>query len=131
MTEARRTPEPEEGGPRVVIVEERDDDIYSIRFVLQSLGYSVRSVAYVQGYLELVGRLAPELAIVDMLIPARGGFDAVASLHKAFKKLPILAITADAMDGDEKEVKKGGATVVIRKPYSVPDLQKVLKKYLK
>ena len=116
--------------PLIVVLEEAVDDIYSIKFVLQSLGYEAEAVAYGDGYIEELTRLVPKIVIVDMLIPVRGGFEAVRQLRQISKRLPIVTITADAMDGDEKELKKAGASALVKKPYSVPELNKVLMKLL-
>ena len=73
---------------QIVVVEEMPDNIYSIRFILESLGYRVGSLCCRSGYLDEIRELRPELIIVDMLIPAQGGLTAVEELKSSdLKKL--------------------------------------------
>ncbi len=71
----------------------------------------------------------PQLVIVDMMIPGNGGYRVIEELRSQVPgKLPILAITAAAMTGDEKKVLETGATDTLSKPYAVAELQTKLKK---
>lgn len=120
----------EEGQGRIAIVEELADNIYSIKFILQSLGYPVQSYSTAAGSLEKLLEDAPKLVIVDMLIPGGGGFDVIRWLRQGpLRKVSILAITAEAMEGgSEEDARKGGATDTLNKPYTVPDLQEKVDK---
>jgi CheY-like chemotaxis protein len=116
---------------QIVVVEEMPDNIYSIRFILESLGYNVGSVSCQPGYLDEIERLSPELIIVDMLIPSQGGVAAIADLKGGkFKKIPAIAITADAVAIDEKELLRSGFDDILHKPYTVTQLQEKLDKYI-
>ena len=72
---------------------------------------------------------APQLVIVDMMIPGDGGYRVIEELRShVSRKLPVLAITAAAMKGGEEEVLEAGASDTLAKPYAVAELQKKLKK---
>jgi len=116
---------------QIVVVEELPDNIYSIRFILESLGYDVDSVPFQRGYLEEIRKLSPDLIIVDMLIPAQGGLKAVAELKASdIKGVPSMAITADAVALDEDQLLQAGFDEVLSKPYTVSELQRKLHKYV-
>ncbi len=116
---------------QIVVVEELPDNIYSIRFILESLGYNVASVCYGSSYLEEISELAPDLIIVDMLIPAQGGLKVVAKLKRTkLRSVPCLAITADAVALEETQLLEAGFDDVLNKPYTVTQLEEKLHKYL-
>lgn len=111
----------------LAVIEESEDNIYSIKFVLQSLRYEVSSFAAHADYLARISDVDPALVMVDMLIPNGDGFEIVHRIRETFPKLPVVAITADAMKGgDEEDARKAGASAILSKPYTVTDLQGIL-----
>ncbi|HLU99890.1 MAG TPA: response regulator [Acidobacteriota bacterium] len=115
----------------IAVIEEFEDSIYSIKFILQSLGYRVESIAAKADLLSRLQEFAPDLIIVDMLIPNNEGLSVIRFLkEEGFREKPVLAITADAVNIEESEIKEAGADVVLTKPYAVTELQKVLEKYI-
>ena len=114
---------------RIAVIEETADNIYSIKFVLQSLGYDVLSFSAASRYLQRLRQFSPQLVIVDMMIPGDGGYRVIEELRsRVSRELPVLAITAAAMKGGEEEVLEAGANDTLAKPYAVAELQKKLKK---
>lgn len=115
----------------IAVIEEFEDSIYSIKFILQSLGYRVESIAAKADFLSRLQEFAPDLVIVDMLIPNNEGLSVIRFLkEKGFREKPLLAITADAVSVEESEIKEAGADEVLTKPYAVTELQKVLERYI-
>ncbi len=116
---------------KVAVIEETADNIYSVKFILQSLGYPVNSYSIREGFPEQLEEFQPRLIIVDMMIPSGGGYSVIRSLRQSkLSKVPILAITADAMEGGEKDVRKAGGDDILAKPYNVADLQEKLTRWL-
>ena len=112
---------------RVAIVEEISDDIYSIKFVLQSLGYEVLSFAASSVYIEPLLQFNPKIVIVDMMIPAEGGYHVIEKINSQTSvKLAILAITAAGMKGTEGDVLEAGVSDILSKPYTIAELQEKL-----
>lgn len=123
--------DPERQQRQIAVVEELPDNIYSIRFILESLGYKVGAVSPQQDYLEDIRRMRPDLIIVDLLIPGKGGLEVIAELAISdLKEVPSLAITADAVAIEKKELFKLGFGDVLSKPYTVTQLQEKLRKYV-
>ncbi|MCZ6486062.1 MAG: response regulator [Acidobacteria bacterium] len=121
----------EEQEKKIAVIEEVADNIYSIKFILQSIGYEVTSVASRDSYQPMLKEFLPDLIIIDMMIAGGGGYEAIRQLGKSsLKKVPILAITAEAMEGKEEDVYQAGGQDTLCKPYSVQDLKKKLKKWL-
>lgn len=121
----------EEQEKKIAVIEEVADNIYSIKFILQSIGYEVTSVSSRDSYQLMLKEFLPDLIIIDMMIAGGGGYEAILQLGKSsLKKVPILAITAEAMEGKEEDVYQAGGQDTLCKPYSVQDLKKKLKKWL-
>ena len=117
---------------RIAVIEEIADDIYSVKFILQSLGYDVRSFSSTTSFLPLVVEFQPGLIIVDMMISNGGGYQAIRGIRvHSMLEVPVLAITAEAMEGRVEDVLKAGVQDVLRKPYTVSGLQEKLETLFK
>ena len=117
---------------RIAVIEEIADDIYSVKFILQSLGYDVRSFSSTTSFLPLVAEFRPALIIVDMMIPDGGGYEAIRGIRAgSTQEVPILAITAEAMEGKVEDVYQAGVQEVLDKPYTVSELQERLETLFK
>ena len=116
---------------RIAVIEEVADNIYSVKFILQSLGYSVSSFASDTPKLTAIEQFDPQFVIVDMMIPNQGGYETIRRIHQSsMREVPVLAITAAAMEGEESDVFEAGGHDVLPKPYTVAELQEKLKKWL-
>lgn len=114
---------------KVAVLEEAADNIYSMRFILQSLGYEVASFPPKRGYLEQLKEFAPTVILVDMIMSPERGMRLLQELKESeFKKISVIAITADAVPFSAEDIVKTGADEVLSKPYSVSDLQEKLDK---
>jgi len=117
---------------KIAVIEEIADDIYSIKFILQSIGYDVESFSSQESYQEALVECAPQLVIIDMMISDGQAYQVMKELGQSrLKKVPILAITAEAMEGEEQDVYQAGGQDVLSKPYEVSDLRKKIKKWIK
>ncbi len=120
-----RAPSPE--WKRLAVIEEIADDIYSVQFVLQSLGFQTRSYSPQSSLAELMD-FDPELIVVDMMISGGGGFRVIRQIRRAgiLARVPILAIGAAAMEGSVEEILAAGGQDVLTKPYSMAELKEKL-----
>ena len=118
-------------GKQIAIIEEVANNIYSMKFVLDSLGFEARSYEASEGCLQKLLEFSPQLIVVDMMISNRGGYEIIRDIRGSkLRRVPILAITADAMEGGEKEIYAAGGKDILAKPYSVNDLKRKLEKWL-
>ena len=124
-----RAPSPE--WKRLAVIEEIADDIYSVQFVLQSLGFRTQSFSPQSSLAELVD-FDPELIVVDMMISGGGGFRVIRQIRRAgiLARVPILAIGAAAMEGSVKEILAAGGQDVLTKPYSMAELKEKLDRFV-
>ena len=110
---------------RVAVIEQLTDDIYSVRFILQSLGFQAKSFSCSDAFISELTAFDPELIVVDMMISKGGGYKVIQDIRKAkmSDRLPILAIIADAMDGTVEDVFVAGGQEILAKPYSMSELR--------
>lgn len=127
----RRPRAPTAESKRLAVIEETTDDIYSIQFVLQSLGFRTRSFSPRSSMADLMG-FGPELIIVDMMISGGGGYRVIRQIRRAanLDRVPILAIGAAAMEGSPEEILAAGAQDVVTKPYSMVELREKLDRFI-
>lgn len=74
----------------------------------------------------------PDLIIMDIQLPEISGLDVTRQLkeHPELKSVPVIAVTAFAMKGDEQKIRGGGCEDYISKPISVSRFIDVVKKHL-
>ena len=116
---------------RLAVIEEMADDIYSVQFVLQSLGFRTRSFSPRSSIAELMD-FNPDLIIVDMMISGGRGYRVIRQLRRAgnLARVPILAIGAAAMEGSAEEVLDAGGQDVLIKPYTMAELKEKLDRFV-
>jgi CheY-like chemotaxis protein len=107
---------------RLAVVEEMASDIYSVQFVLQTLGYTVRSFACQESALQAISEFKPHLILLDMLISGGAAFRFAPHIREVLPDTPLLAIGAETMAGNASDVSSAGCNDLLYKPYSIADL---------
>ena len=112
-------------GQRILIADDMSSGRELIRTVLERGGYSVLEAADGQQALDLVEQELPDLVILDLQMPILNGFDVLRRLREnpRFAHLPIVALTANAMQGDREKCLAAGFTSYIPKPVSLSQLR--------
>ena len=82
--------------------------------------------------LELMQSQELDLVFLDMQMPELSGYDVVRQIRKraAWRDLPVIAITANAMIGDDQKCFDAGCTAYIAKPLSFEKFRRILKVHL-
>jgi CheY-like chemotaxis protein len=112
---------------RVSVIEEDAENLYSMRFILQSLGYEVRSFGLDSGSLRAIIDFAPEIVLVDMMMSGGVGMEILKQLKRdELKAARVVAVTAEAVLISEEELRRAGADDVLVKPYNITELQEKL-----
>ena len=112
-----------------------DDDPLVVRVLsgpLKSAGFNVRTAAHGLEALEKVKQLIPDLIILDILMPLLDGFkvERFLKFDSRFKDIPIIVLTSRATVGEREMGKKVGANEFIFKPFKLPQVMKMVQKYL-
>lgn len=115
---------PAERPLRIAVIEEDGENLYSIRFILQSLGYQAESfVPNANLYAALEG-FQPEFLVIDLTMPGAMGIEILRRLKQGpLRSTRTLAVTAEANPATDSQIRQAGADRILHKPYSVSELQ--------
>lgn len=116
----------------VLIVEDNALNLKLFRDLLEAHG--VDAVETSDGYrvLDLAREHKPDLILMDIQLPEISGLDVTGWLKndQELKDIPVIAVTAFAMKGDEEKIRQGGCEDYISKPIAVTDFITLVGKYL-
>lgn len=105
----------------VLIVEDNDLNMRLFNDLLEASGYEPRCLQDGVRVPETIRETRPDLVLMDIQLPEISGLDLIAIIKQdeAIKDIPVIAITAFAMRGDEEKIKEAGFVDYISKPISV------------
>jgi two-component system cell cycle response regulator DivK len=103
---------------RVLIVEDNPTNMTLAVFLLQSVGHTVLSATDAEAGLTLARDEQPNLILMDIQLPGMDGLEATVLLKRgdATRAIPVIALTALAMKGDEERIRAAGCDGYIAKP---------------
>ncbi|HNW92092.1 MAG TPA: response regulator [bacterium] len=116
----------------ILIIEDNEQNMYLMRFMLENGGYRVREALDGRVGLRLAEEETPQAILLDIQLPEMDGYAVAAALRKipALAAVPIIAVTSFAMPGDRERVMAAGATDYIEKPINPDTFVDQLRKYL-
>jgi two-component system, cell cycle response regulator DivK len=102
----------------VLIVEDNPANMTLAVFLLQSAGHKVLKALDAEAGLALAREESPDLILMDIQLPGMDGLEATALLKSSelTAKIPVIALTALAMKGDEERIRAAGCDGYIAKP---------------
>jgi two-component system, cell cycle response regulator DivK len=102
----------------VLIVEDNAANMTLAVFLLESVGHKVLSATDAESGMKLARSEQPNLILMDMQLPGIDGLEATAQLKRdeATRLIPVIALTALAMKGDEERIRAAGCDGYIAKP---------------
>ena len=102
----------------VLIIEDNAANMKLATFLLQSAGHTVLSATNAEAGLTLAHGQQPNLILMDIQLPGMDGLQATALLKRAdaTRAIPVIALTALAMRGDEERIRAAGCDGYIAKP---------------
>ena len=117
---------------RILIVEDNELNMKLLRDVLEAYGYATITTAEGAASLALARENLPDLILMDLQLPDISGLDAVRELkdHEETRNIPIVAVTAFAMVGDERKALIGGCDGYVAKPIQLHDFLNVVKRFI-
>jgi CheY-like chemotaxis protein/signal transduction histidine kinase len=131
LQEARARDERLEGR-RVLLVEDDVRNIFALTSVLEPAGLRVEIARNGREALAAVDRSAFDLVLMDVMMPEMDGLTATREIRRrpALARLPIIAITAKAMEHDRRACLDAGANDYIAKPIDVEKLLSLMRVWL-
>lgn len=117
---------------KVLVVEDNELNMKLFRDLLEAHGYKTIQTRNGNEVLDLARREQPDLILMDIQLPEVSGLDVTRWLKAdpELKKIPVIAVTAFAMKGDEQKIREGGCEDYISKPISVTGFIETIQKYL-
>ncbi|HTB99723.1 MAG TPA: response regulator [Ferruginibacter sp.] len=118
---------------KIIIVDDDDRNIFALNAVLKAKGFKCIAATSANEGLEILQRTKDiGIALIDMMMPEMDGYQMISAIKKipGLQKLPLIAVTAQAMIGDREKCLAMGADNYIAKPINVDLLLKILDKHL-
>ncbi len=102
----------------VLIVEDNPANMTLVVFLLQSVGHTVITATTAEAGLTMARDAQPQLILMDIQLPGMDGLEATVQLKEetATRAIPVIALTALAMKGDEQRIRDAGCDGYIAKP---------------
>ncbi len=118
---------------KILIVDDEQDIVESLKFVLESSDYSCYTAFNGEDGLKLAKELIPDLIILDVMMPKISGYkiSRLLKYDSKYKNIPILMITARSQEEDKLIGEETGADEYITKPFDLDNVLKTVDKYLK
>lgn len=118
---------------KILIIDDDSRNIFALKAVLHSKKYNCLSALSAMEGFEII-KSTKDVAVVllDMMMPEMDGYQSLAKMKNdaELSKIPVIAVTAQAMLGDKERCLKAGANAYISKPVNVDELENLLKIYL-
>ena len=117
---------------RVMIVEDNELNMKLFNDLLEAQSYEVIQTRNGLEALDLARKHQPDLILMDIQLPEVSGLEVTKWLKEdeALQRIPVIAVTAFAMKGDEERIRQGGCEAYISKPISVMKFLETVKSYL-
>jgi CheY-like chemotaxis protein len=106
--------------PDILIVEDNPVNQKLIAFLLARSKYTYDIADNGAAALDRLARASYRLVLMDMMMPIMNGYDATRAMRAdpKFKDIPVIALTANAMKGEDEKCRQAGCNDYVAKPYS-------------
>ncbi len=119
------------GAKTVLIVEDNPLNMTLFKEILELHGYLTVAAADGDSGLALARTKRPDVILMDIQLPNMSGFEVIRHLKQDpnLQSIPVVAVTAHAMVGDESTVRLAGCEEYLTKPVSIERLLEVVARY--
>jgi len=117
---------------KVLIVEDNDLNMKLFNDLLEAHGYFTLQTKDGVEALRMARQHRPDLILMDIQLPEVSGLEVTKWLKEddELKSIPVIAVTAFAMKGDEEKIREGGCEAYIAKPISVASFMRTVERFL-
>jgi len=118
---------------KVMIVEDNELNMKLFRDLIEACGYETVRTRNGLEALDLARTHRPDLILMDIQLPEVSGIEVTKWLKEddELRTIPVIAVTAFAMKGDEQKIREGGCEAYISKPISVVSFLQTIDGFLK
>ncbi len=117
---------------KILIVDDEQDIVESLRFVLEAAGYTCYCAYNGEDGLHLAKEIIPDLIILDVMMPKINGYkiSRLLKFDNKYKNIPILMVTARSQEEDKLIGEETGADEYITKPFDLEEVVSRVNSYL-
>lgn len=117
---------------KILIIEDNEQNLYLMRFLLEHEGFEVLSAMDGREGIEMASRKRPDAILLDIQLPFLDGYSVARELRKIddLAVVPIIAVTSYAMPDDRGKCLAAGATGYMEKPIDPDKFVDRIRKYL-
>jgi two-component system, cell cycle response regulator DivK len=117
----------------VLVVEDNELNMKLFNDLLEAHGYKVVQTRDGLSALDMARKHNPDLILMDIQLPEVSGIEVTKWLKEddQLRRIPVIAVTAFAMKGDEQKIREGGCEAYISKPISVMSFLQTIDGFLK
>ena len=119
---------------RVLVAEDNESNLIVARAQLERMGLTVLTAGDGQQALEVLAAEPVDLVLMDCQMPVLDGYATTEALRRSEagseRRVPVIALTANAMKGDRERCRAAGMDDYLAKPYGVDALQAILARWL-
>src|ERR1700755_2253590 len=126
-------PTPQLATPKtVLIVEDNELNMKLFHDLMEAHGYNILQTRDGMEALKLARQHRPDLILMDIQLPEVSGLEVTKWIKEDddLRAIPVIAVTAFAMKGDEERIRQGGCEAYLSKPISVIKFIETVKAYL-
>lgn len=109
----------------ILIVDDDSRNIFALSLILKAKGYHTISCSFAKEAIQILeNQNNISVVLMDMMMPEMDGYEAIRTIRGMDKinSIPIIAVTAQAMEGDSQKCLYAGANAYIAKPIDVDKL---------
>ena len=119
-------------GKKILILEDNELNMKFFHDLLEVHGYETLQTKDGREALALAREHRPDLILMDIQLPEVSGLEVTKWIKadESLKSIPVIAVTAFAMKGDEEKIRNGGCEAYIAKPISVASFLQTIEKVL-
>ena len=117
---------------KILIVEDNELNMKLFADLLEAHGYDTRQTREGLKAIGIARSYKPDLILMDIQLPEVSGLEVTKWIKddKDLAKIPVVAVTAFAMKGDEKRIRDGGCEAYIAKPITVSSFLATVRKFV-
>ncbi|WP_018181261.1 response regulator [Kaistia granuli] len=116
----------------VLVVEDNELNMKLFHDLLEAHGYNIIQTRNGLEALDLARKHRPDLILMDIQLPEVSGLEVTKWIKEddELRVIPIIAVTAFAMKGDEERIRQGGCEAYLSKPISIGKFIETVKTYI-
>jgi two-component system cell cycle response regulator DivK len=118
---------------KILIVEDEGIVVADLQAMIKRLGYTVvGTAASGEDAVKQAERLRPDLILMDIQLPQVSGLEVTRWIKDdpELRAIPVVAVTAFAMKGDEERIREGGCEAYLSKPISVGKFIETVRRFI-